>query len=693
MTPTALPDGGACGTLDQLLIARAGREPAAVGFRFLGDAPGAEESWTYAELDGRARALAALIASHTAPGDRVLLLVPPGLDYLASFFACAHAACIAVPTYPPDPTRLQRSLPRFRALFEDAAPALVLTTALVRGLALAMIRADAAFGATPWIAVDDPGSAATDGEGLRAPGPDDIALLQYTSGSTSAPKGVALTHANLLHNSVAIHRAFGHGRESRGVIWLPPYHDMGLIGGIIQPLYGGFPVTLMSPLTFLARPLRWLSAISERGATTSGGPNFAYDLCVRKIGPREREGLDLSSWKVAFNGAEPVRRDTLDRFADAFAPCGFRREAFFPCYGLAEATLIVSAGAVTSAPIVREVSAASLDAGRAEAAGPPSTGRTLISCGETIESQEIRVVDPASLAARAPCEVGEIVVRGPSVARGYWRNPAETERVFGARLPGGDGGRFLRTGDLGFLDERGELFVTGRLKDLVIVRGRNHYPQDLELTAERADRRLRAGCGAAFAVELDGREQLVIVHEVDAGAASGPSGTREAAHEPIARAIRLAIAEEHDASVDATLLLEPRSIPKTSSGKIQRHLCRAAFLAGELSVVHAWRAGSVEEARPGEPGAELASTDLPPRLAAVRACVAAALGVAPASIDADRPLTELGLDSLQAVEVQVALEEELGAALPFARILRGPSLRQLAAEALDVTGSDLAARP
>jgi acyl-CoA synthetase (AMP-forming)/AMP-acid ligase II len=417
---------------------------------------------------------------------------------------------------------------------------------------------------------------------------DTLAFLQYTSGSTADPKGVMLTHGNLMANLQLILHGFAIHEQSTGVIWLPPYHDMGLIGGILEPLYMGAPCTLMSPLDFLQRPIRWLNAISKYGATVSGGPNFAYDLVARKATPQQKAALDLSRWEVAFNGAEPVRRETIERFSEAFAECGFRKEAFYTCYGLAEATLIVTGGVALTPPIYTTVDANELGRGRAVPADEDAPGaQTLVGCGATLLDQDVAIVDPET-GERLPAQVvGEIWVTGQSVAQGYWQRQEESERTFCARLAG-DERDFLRTGDLGFLDEAGNLFVAGRIKDLIIVDGRNHYPQDIELTVERAHPAIRPGCTAAFPVTHGGQERVVITAEIGKGykptpgaqRADGESGPLDPAE--VIASIRKAVAESHDIRAHAIALLKPGGAPKTSSGKIQRRAAKASYLDGSL---------------------------------------------------------------------------------------------------------------
>jgi acyl-CoA synthetase (AMP-forming)/AMP-acid ligase II len=519
-----------------LLQAQAARRGDDVALTFIGEP---DETMTYAGLDARARAIAALLQAHTRRGDRVVLLFQPGLDYVAAFCGCLYAGVVAVPVYLP---RGPRQLPRLLAIVEDARPAAAL------GTAATLARLDLP-GVKP-LAIEAAG-------GDARVTPFDLAFLQYTSGSTGTPRGARVTQANLWHNAGLVHAAFGHGPDSVALLWVPPYHDMGLIGGIIQPLYGGFHGVLMSPTAFLKHPLGWLRAIDRFGATTSGGPNFAYDLCVERVKPQDLETIDLSRWKLAFNGAEPVRAATLDRFARTFAPCGFRREAFFPCYGLAEATLIVSGGAAREVPVSSEALARDVvEAG----------SHTLVSCGPVLGDFELRIVDPLTLLPCEPGKVGEIWLRGPSVVDGYWSGRE------GFREDG-----FLRTGDLGCLVD-GELLVTGRLKDLVIVDGRNIYPQDLEASVERAHPTLKAGGGAAFALDGPTAERLVIVHEAERGAPV----------DEVLAAVRRAIAADHDLAPAAVALLLPGGLPRTSSGKVRRAACREAFVAKSLPVQAMW---------------------------------------------------------------------------------------------------------
>lgn len=572
-----------CDSVVDLLRWRARQHPQRIAYTFLLDGEADAMSVTYAELDRQARAIGALLQSFSATGQRALLLYPPGLDYIAAFFGCLYAGVVATPAYPPLPNR---PMSRIQAIIKDARAALLLTTTPI----LASIEQQFAQNPAP----ASPRGLATDRlpehieDHWQAPvlSRETLAFLQYTSGSTTTPKGVMVSHGNLLANELIIERAFEHTAEAIVVGWLPLYHDMGLIGNVLQPIYIGSHSILMSPLAFLQRPLRWLQAISHYRAHSSGGPNFAYELCVNKITPEQRATLDLSSWRVAFNGAEPIRHTTLERFVEAFAPCGFRREAFYPCYGLAEATLLVTGGLRDEPPIVQGVQSAALEDNRVDFA--PDTGahtRTLVGCGRTWLGQQAVIVDPETCVRCPEDQVGEIWVAGSSVAQGYWNRVAETEHTFRAYLAGNGEGPFLRTGDLGFLRD-GELFVTGRLKDLIIIEGRNHYPQDIELTVEQCHAALRPGCSAAFSVDIDGSEQVVAVAEVERHFVTAQQ-QGDAAHAvaEVVKAIRQAVSRHHDLQLHSVLLLKTGSIPKTSSGKIQRHACRNGFLGRSLEVV------------------------------------------------------------------------------------------------------------
>ena len=566
-------------TLIDLLRYRAVQQPNRTAFIFLQNGETESGRLTYQELDTKARKIAYQIRFKASAGERVLLLYPSGLDFITAFFGCLYAGVIAVPAYPP---RVNQNLFRLQALVIDAQAKVALTTTpLLANLEPKWVES-LEMPTVHWLATDNIDS----NQGIEWQYPEEdndaLAFLQYTSGSTGKPKGVMVSHGNILHNLALIQKYFEHTPNSQGVIWLPPYHDMGLIGGVLQPIYSGFPVILMSPIDFLQKPVRWLMAISRYKATTSGGPNFAYDLCINKITPEQRASLDLSSWDVAFNGAEPIRRETLTEFTTTFYPCGFREEAFYPCYGMAETTLLVSGGLKAASPVIYSVDSVALTQNRVvKATDNSSNVRAIVSCGHTLLEQKVRIVDYETSCQCPPDRVGEIWVSSASVAQGYWNQPEQTKKTFQAVLADTGEGPFLRTGDLGFL-HRGELFITGRLKDVIIIRGRNHYPQDIEQTVEQSHPSLRLGCGAAFAVQVDGEEKLVVVQEIERTA------LRQLDSEMVIGEIRRAIAKEHDLQVYGVQLLKPGSIPKTSSGKIQRGVCRSGFLDKSLTVVGEW---------------------------------------------------------------------------------------------------------
>ncbi|GLV53338.1 acyl-CoA synthetase [Dictyobacter sp. S3.2.2.5] len=569
-------------TFIDVLSWRARHQYEQTGYTFLLDGEREEVHLTYGDLDLRARAIAARLQRLGATGKRALLLFPAGLDYITTFFGCIYAGVVAIPAYPPRPNRQDRTLTRLQTIVANARPQFALTTTLLLSEVDALFKYAPEFRRMCWLSTEDlPCELANEWQ-RPAVESQNLAFLQYTSGSTNDPKGVMLSHGNLLHNAALIEQGMEHTAESRGVMWLPPYHDMGLLGGVLQPLYAGRLMTLLSPAAFAQRPVRWLEAISRTRATNSGGPNFAYELCARKITPEQRANLDLSNWSVAFVGAEPIQLVSLQKFAETFKSCGFRWEAFYPCYGLAEATLIVSGGLKAAAPVLHTVTKAALELNTIMTATADEEGETLVGCGRTLGDQSINIVDPTTLIPCQSDKVGEIWVSGPSIATGYWQQPEETKATFHAYLTTGEG-PFLRTGDLGYL-HNGELFVTGRLKDLIIIRGRNVYPHDIEQAVERSHVLLRAGCSAAFSITIAGEERLIIAQEVERAFQRSDASA-------IVSAIRQAVWKEYALQVHAVSLLRPGSIPKTSSGKTQRHLCRKKYLAGSLETVGASHVG------------------------------------------------------------------------------------------------------
>ncbi len=667
LTSLPKPDSAAT-TLVELLRLRANSQCNGANYIFSPGGESEEIHWSYNELDKKARSIAASLQSRGLAGKHAVLLYPPGLEFISAFFGCLYAGVVAVPAYPPDPARLNRSLPRFQAVVADSNAAVVLTTqGILSKIEPLLTHAGLLFIATDVI---------EDHQASQWRVPDvngeTLAFLQYTSGSTGKPKGVMLSHKNLLHNAGLVYRAVEHTAGDKYVSWLPAFHDMGFMAGILEPLYAEIPVVLMSPIAFLQKPLRWLQAISRHNATTSGGPNFAYDLCVRKISDQERASLDLSSWSVAFNGAEPVRAETIERFAAAFKSCGFRREAFFPCYGLAEATLIVSGGTKSAPPIVKKVRARELGV-KHLIEDDSEDARPIVGCGRALMDQRVAIVDPESLTECAEGQVGEIWVQGTSVAQGYWNQPEETAKVFQASLDGAgdEGGTFLRTGDLGVIGD-GELFITGRMKDLIIIRGRNLYPQDVEATIERSHPAFRPGCNAAFSMEVGGQERLVAVQEV-VGEVIGSEH-----FDDIIGDLCRAVSDEHEVQLYAVAFIGAGTIPKTSSGKIQRRACKEEFLNGSLSFLYKWQARDAQEVKDDHSNA----VPLPGDAGAIRRWLvselAAKLGVDSSELDPHQSIARYGIDSLMAVEFKHSIETNLKAALPINDLLHNYSIDQLA---------------
>ena len=569
----------AAGILIDILRQRVEKQRDERIYLFLADGEVESDSLTYGELDREARAIGRMLQEAGAAGRPVLLVYPPGLRFIGAFFGCLYAGAIPTPAYPP---ASNKNALRLWSIIADSQPAMGLTTTTI--LDRTQRSAQTTFGLQTlnWLVTDrlDYGLA----QNWREPSIQSsaTALLQYTSGSTANPKGVMITHANLLHNQRLICDTFGQTEESVIVSWLPLYHDMGLIGAVLQPVYVGAQCILMPPAAFLQSPFLWLKAISRYKATTSGGPNFAFDLCARKITAEQKQNLDLSSWKVAFNGAEPVLAETLDRFSAVFKECGFRSDAFRPCYGLAEATLLVSASTDGGASI-RAVDARAMEHGLVTEPLNTDSARRLVASGEPVSAQTVLIVEPETRTPCAPGRIGEIWVSGQSVSHGYWNRPEDTQKRLRARLSNDDARTFLCTGDLGFLDQ-GRLFVTGRVNELIIIQGLNYYPLDLEMSAQRTDSAIRPGCGAAFSIDLEGHRRVVLVQEIERNA------IRNA--EALLQPIRASIANDHELALHAVVLVHPHTLPKTSSGKIRRRACRDQFMHGGLKVIAQWSASN-----------------------------------------------------------------------------------------------------
>jgi acyl-CoA synthetase (AMP-forming)/AMP-acid ligase II/3-oxoacyl-(acyl-carrier-protein) synthase/acyl carrier protein len=645
----------------ELLRIGAASAPDRTVFIFLKNGEQESGRLTYAQLDIRARAIAAKVQSLTNPGDRVLLLYPAGLEFICAFMGCLYAGVIAVPAHPP---LRSRSVHRVQSISQDANPSLALTDS--SSLLSMERRLDEAFEVRQFklIATDvEPESAAAHWK-QPAIGADSLALLQYTSGSTGTPKGVMITHRNIMSNIKVIAGVGCADETTVSCSWLPFFHDMGLFGKILTPIYLGCLSVLMEPASFIQKPLRWLQGITKYRATVCAAPDSAFDLCVRKISAADKAGLDLSSWRIAFNGAEPVRSSTIERFLGAFASCGFRRETMRPVYGMAEATLLVAGQVQQLPPVVKEFDTDSFSKDLVSQ-GQSRSSRSLVSCGQAWEGHYLRIVSPETGLLCPANEIGEIWVSGPSVGAGYWNRPDESERTFHARLAADDS-HYLRTGDLGLLDDNG-LFVTGRLKDLIIVAGRNLYPQDLERTTEESDPTLASNASAAFSVEVDGEERIVLALEVRREA------MRRLNADTVAANIRRALSEEHEASLYSAVFLKPGSIPRTSSGKIQRGHVRTAYLRGEgLEILAQWSAPkAVDRETSTWPGKGDVEAWLLKR-------ISLRCGIAEAELDPRAPFSTYGLDSRDAIALSGEFEEYIGRPLSPTLLYDYPNIALLA---------------
>jgi acyl-CoA synthetase (AMP-forming)/AMP-acid ligase II len=564
-------------SIADILTHRAESEPDHLAYRFLDFEGGdnvKETSINYRELYESITH----IAGHIQPGEnetpKALLLYPPGLQYIYAFYACLYAGVIAVPAYPPFSEGTAKQIANITS---KIAPDYVLTVDSYLMPLQNTLNKYMNHKRTRWLGTDRLEGHICTSVNHEIDG-DRIAFLQFTSGSTAMPRGVILKHSNLLHNLSLIKKCFGHTESSVGVIWLPPYHDMGLIGGVIQPLYAGFPVILMSPLSFLKKPFRWLRAISEYRATTSGGPNFSYELCVDKISPEQREQLDLSSWRVAFNGAEQIHPETIRRFTDKFKQAGFKAKSFYPCYGLAESTLMVSGGDLGSLPNLKRFKREDSEKITSFTLGEEDDSVEYVSCGKKLDDGEIYIINPTTFEQCNAGVLGEVWVRGPSVASGYW-NEGNVLNTFvtttfhdGLRQP------YLRTGDLGFICDN-ELYITGRIKEVIIINGKNHFPQDIEKTAGGCHPLLRKGMGAAFTIDDGGKTRILLAQET-------MQALDSQTYSEIGRMMRIAVAETHGLHLHKILFLKKHSLPKTTSGKVKRVTCTADYTNGKLSIVY-----------------------------------------------------------------------------------------------------------
>lgn len=577
-------------TLLAALLYRAEHQPNDLAYVYLEDGENIELPITFGELDRRARAFAAHLQSVVKPGDRALLLYPTGLEFIIAYLGCLYADVIAVPTTVP---HLKRSSPRLLLMMKDAAAHVACTTRAVYEKIKFLADENVEFQDVRWVISEDVLSEGAEAWIKPESAPDHIAFLQYTSGSTSVPKGVIITNFNLVRTIEDIRD--GAKMDGRSVIvsWLPVFHDMGLIFGLLTAVYMGIPSYIMSPVSFLEKPFRWLHTISRFKGTHTAAPNFAYELCTRKISEEEKQALDLSSLMFVANAAEPVRLETMIEFSKAFSACGFTFDQFAPSYGLAEATVKVSSK--TPGDKVSYCFLNSNELEKNKQVFVPETDPNAypsIGCGWSAIGADIRVVNPATNRLCPPDEVGELWIQSDSVAQGYWNRPDVSKETFQAHLADTGEGPFMRSGDMGFL-HNGQIHIAGRIKDMVIIQGRNYYPQDIELTMEKCHPALRPSCGAAFAIDDGEAEHLIVVHEIRR------EYRKMEDFKEVADAIRMAVAKNHGLRVHAAVLIPPSSIHKTTSGKIQRSAVREAFLSNTLDeALYEWRAPVL----PGKPG-------------------------------------------------------------------------------------------
>jgi acyl-CoA synthetase (AMP-forming)/AMP-acid ligase II/acyl carrier protein len=681
-------------TLVDVARYRAAKQAQKTAYTFLADGANRERHLTYAGLDRRARAIAAFLQDAAMSGERALLFYAPGLDFICTFFGCLYAGVVAVPTYPPVNRQMMAQV---EPIIKDAGPQAILTTADIAAKLKTLLSLQSIgkksllrfigkglekyFPIFKQLGGENSRVIATDridtdlDQMWQRPELDSnsLAFLQYTSGSTSLPKGVMVSHGNIMHNQNLIQQYFQQPKGVAFVSWLPQYHDMGLIGNILHPFYMGGHSVVFSPFEFLKKPLRWLEAISKYRAHTSGAPNFAYELCVRKVSTEDKQKLDLSSWQVAYNGAEPIRHATLESFAAYFAECGLAKSALYPCYGLAEGTLIVAGGKLQAAPVYLACDKEGLKEDRIQPVDPGDPAATvLVGSGTAFDGQKVRVVAPEERIELGDNEIGEIWVSGPSIAQGYWNNPDSTRQTFQARIRSADGDRFLRTGDLGFLRD-GNLFITGRVKDLIIIHGQNYIPSDIEYTVEGSHANLRRGCSAAFAVQAAGEEKLAAVCEIR-------KKVKLAELKKIAAGIRRAITDSHGINAARIVLIKARTIPKTTSGKIRRKMCKMALLNHKLDVVYQWvdekgaePAASAPAHRVAKQPGESRTKETVYRWLLERINTTSSDTITLESL-ATKSLADTGLDSIEQVELVTDFEEKFNCTVNIDALMQIRSL-------------------
>lgn len=659
-------------TFTDIIKYRVASNPNKTAFRFLGDGENISEILTYEQLGKRAMAIGALLQYNGYKGDTVLMLFQPGLDYVSSFFACLYSGFVAIPAYPP---RRNRGVDRVYSIIRDSGCSLCLTSASVYNDIQRNFLNDEIFSTLQWIIVDDIQDDQNNDFNPPDLEPEDVAFLQYTSGSTGEPKGVIVTQKNLLYNSEKIRQSYNHDENLVGMNWLPMFHDMGLIGTVLQPPYVGGESNLMAPVTFIRNPLLWLKGISNFKATTAGGPNFTYDYCVDKIKDPYTE-IDLSSWKIAFSGAEPVRLETMKRFEKQFGLFGFKPTMYYPCYGLAEATLMVTGIEHDNKPNSILIDGEALTENRLRIVNEDSQiGVSVVSCGHTWLETKIEIVDPITLSICAEDEIGEIWITGPTVAKGYWNNQKETTDTFNVKLNDLDECLYMRSGDLGFL-HNGELYVTGRLKDLIIIRGKNHYPGDIEFSIQNSIPELKMNAGAAFSITHNSEEVLVIAHEIER------SAMRTVNYNELFLQISKVIAEDHELDVHEIVILKPGSVPMTSSGKIERRKAKFDFLKNELNIIEGWRAEVDSKDDLTE------SVSSVPSEGAIKEWIVQWIirnkKISHKDIDLDTNIMSYGIDSLLAVTLETEISNHFGFQWHISSFMLNPTINKLAKEGMEM---------
>lgn len=661
------------GTLIGVLQKHVAQQGDNIVYTFLDAQQDTKATLTYRQLHDEAKELAQHLLTRGQKGDRALLLYENGAELIIAFFACLMSGIVAVPAYPP---RKNRKMDRLKNVVIDADATLILTSAKIAVISEAQLKEDVVFKHIAVLVTDDLPPAPQAPE-LSEILPSDLAFLQYSSGSTGAPKGVMISHDNIVQNLLRIAESFEHDQYSKGVSWLPYFHDMGLIGGILQPVFVGFPVYLMSPTWFLQKPVRWLKAISDFGCTTSGGPNFAWKLCVDKITDEELEGIDLSNWRVAFNGSEPINAQTLKEFTERFAPYGFKANAHLPCYGMAEATLMITTVNCKDEPTIFKAEKSKLSQNIATPAKANEESYPLVSSGHTWFDDQLIIVDPEIREQKAEGMVGEIWLRSPCVGQGYWRKEELNEEIFNARIASTGEGPYLRTGDLGFV-HGSDVFITGRQKDLIIISGRNYYPQDIEHAVFKSVSAFSEHCAAAFTVPIKDGEGIVVVQEIKR------SELKKFNASEAIRACSESVAAEMELPLHDIVLVKPANVAKTSSGKIQRAVNRQMYLDNQFESIASMRELSEKSAIANDKNSQQISPSIPAisfdaeqLIQWMRENIAEALNKSASQIDIDANFFSLGLNSAVSVSFIAELSERINRELSPIVIFDYPSIRKL----------------